>query len=114
MLFVLGSKTFCVLAEEASTVRVNNIILCESHNVVRTSWFVSKLTLDASELPRFTPEVLLGMSATTREELSKSFDEYGDHYVVPSSRGSIKHPLEMAEKKVREIKILQKAILSIK
>lgn len=81
--------------------RIKNLIKHGVHDVVRTSWFLSLLTPEATELPEFQPRNLLGASKRTKEIFSKNFDEFGDHYTIPSTVEDLEYPFEVALKKVK-------------
>ncbi|KAL0278848.1 UNVERIFIED_CONTAM: hypothetical protein PYX00_000538 [Menopon gallinae] len=95
-----GTNTFCALAEEESNVRIINIVKCDAHDVVRTSWFLSQLKPSVRSIPEFTPEVLLGKSKKTSEKFEAIYDEYGDKFTEPADRKSLEHPFYVIETKV--------------
>lgn len=98
--FSLGKNTFCILAEKDSTARIKNIIKSGMYDVIYPSWFLSQLYVENKEIPKLKPENFLAMSTRTKQLFAKSYDEFGDHYTLPSTKDTIKYPMMMAKKKV--------------
>lgn len=81
------SITNFVLADKV-TVRVNNLVKANSHDIIKVSWFLK--CAQAFHLFPWTPQDMIHASQGTVAHFQKDFDQFGDSYTQPSTIADLK------------------------
>ncbi|XP_050440237.1 DNA ligase 4 [Adelges cooleyi] len=90
-----GNNTFCVLANDLKSMRVNAIQKKGEHSIIKTKWML--YCFNDEEFLNWTPEHVLALSKEHKILMDVEYDTYGDSFTKEATVESLRSAMDKVE-----------------